>query len=76
MQTNEAALHNNIPAVKCSSGSRIICWYLHLKVTVSFRWSVHRVCPSVDGNRRGQALPGPELLASFMCPFELLSVCQ
>lgn len=41
-----------------------------------FQRSISRVCLSVDGNRRGQALPELELLASFMCPFALVSVCQ
>lgn len=44
--------------------------------TVSFQRSINTVCLPGDGNRRGQVLPGPELLASFMCPFALVSVCQ
>lgn len=47
-----------------------------LPSALPFQRGISEVCLSVDGNRRGHALPGPELLASFMCPFALVSVCQ
>lgn len=76
LRTSESVLHRIPGLCSAAGGQESYVGTSTCKVTESSERSISRVCLPVDGDRRGQALPGPELLASFMCPFALVSVCQ